>query len=399
MPQRRREPGMSMTGVVNSPAMASLYSSLRTKGRPGKKASREDSDDAQEDIDVTTFDEHELAQLEAVLEILKSKAAKMDRMASDTVGVADFEEEELVQLEAVVEILKSKADSTRDLETSRLYKGGDYSTASDIRRRLEPRPVSESFPADQLAKEDFVFSGVLHLKPGVTSTSLSEVDALEVDGIWSLDMLCRHLEFLECHVPRQSEDTSRQWIDAFLYLVAAMKPGGMNVVLNAGPQSSDPSDNPSLDTRCGGDDWTVVATSLEKSAMLMRRPRLQALDENDRVLFVSRDRGPNQVLASYIPPAVRGMAACARRVGKTTIRGVLTNGHEWIFLILTLHQDGVGGTYQATDVVPVHTLHDRFFTRVISREAVKFVSAVVAYWLVHSHEPLDADEDFFSVGY
>lgn len=60
---------------------------------------------------------------------------------------------------------------------------------------------------------------------------------------------------------------------------------------------------------------------------------------------------------------------------KSTIRGVLTNGRDWVFLVLTLRSEG-GGTYVSSPTISL-----RNFTGELSRDAVSLVSSIIADWV------------------
>ncbi|KAF9057161.1 hypothetical protein BJ165DRAFT_1520547 [Panaeolus papilionaceus] len=74
-------------------------------------------------------------------------------------------------------------------------------------------------------------------------------------------------------------------------------------------------------------DWAVVVTS-GTGAELFRcsKPNLQKLDYNYSSLFIVEAKGPSEDLEDHIPQAIGEMYASARISGKTTIRGVISNG-------------------------------------------------------------------------
>ena len=61
-------------------------------------------------------------------------------------------------------------------------------------------------------------------------------------------------------------------------------------------------------------------------------------------------------------------------------RGVLTNGQEWIFIILKLDSNG-GGTYRLSGEMGIHALHPTELTKVLSRDAVSLISSILAHWV------------------
>ncbi|KAI0369301.1 hypothetical protein BV20DRAFT_1122184 [Pilatotrama ljubarskyi] len=198
------------------------------------------------------------------------------------------------------------------------------------------------------------FSAFLKLKSDVSS-HLAEADPLVADGPWSADVLYRHLQFLQGFVPCTNEAAARMWINAFFYRMACMVPSGSGKVLSVeqGFTAVTPSD-PSLHIVSGSIAWTAILTSPAKADRFVhKKVRLADLQTDNSALLVSVEaKGPDLVLAEYVPQAICEMHACARTVLKSTIRGVLTDGHTWIFLILTLN--GSGGTYFQSPEIHVY---------------------------------------------
>ena len=158
MPKRQHRSGL--TGEELFQAVIALEA-LLNKGRLEQKANAEafkqDSDDAQEDV-------------------------------------ADDEDSELSQVEAVLKMLKSKGDGPQGCAT---HCKRSYLTSETLNQGFSFSGIT----LDQLERMNFFLSGILYLKPD-TASRLAEVDALGTDGLWSLDMLCRHLVFLDGLVPR-----------------------------------------------------------------------------------------------------------------------------------------------------------------------------------------------------
>ncbi|KAJ3546232.1 hypothetical protein NMY22_g2134 [Coprinellus aureogranulatus] len=162
---------------------------------------------------------------------------------------------------------------------------------------------------------------------------------------------------------------------------------GSQVVLSLVP-SLTPLDK-GLDTMSGALDYIVLVAS--PAARFRQQPNLRILNKKDHVLFVAEVKGPDAI-DEHVPQTIAEMAACARTVGKKTIRGVLSNGCKWIFLILTLNEDGDGGGYVASEAASILVGFSE-----VSKEMVSLVAGILAHWVVHSHDPLNADEDFFDI--
>jgi len=85
------------------------------------------------------------------------------------------------------------------------------------------------------------------------------------------------------------------------------------------------------------------------------------------------------------------MYACAKQLKKPIIRGVLTNGHDWIFLVLELNADGNGGEYLQSDEICVIERD-----KSVSEASCSLITGIIAHWLRHIHEEL-GDDDYFTM--
>ncbi|KAJ3552862.1 hypothetical protein NP233_g12777 [Leucocoprinus birnbaumii] len=185
------------------------------------------------------------------------------------------------------------------------------------------------------------------------------------DGLWSMDMLFRHLRLLNGLVPRKNEAAARLWINAFFYHVSAMI---LNMVLNVEPSGSLSGDG--AHTVTSSINWTAISTSSEKS-----QAKLQDLASNDSILFVSEVKH-EQLVEKHVAQTLFEMLNSPRTAGKTTIRGVSTNGVNWVFLILTLNEEGA--TYLQSKELTIYTIQD-YTEKRLSKDAVVLVSSIIAH--------------------
>ncbi|KAI0074178.1 hypothetical protein K474DRAFT_1710050 [Panus rudis PR-1116 ss-1] len=280
---------------------------------------------------------------------------------------APDDETELQQLEGILKMLQSRVDGPQSYSFS-------------------------SMTQDHLDKMGISASGLLELKPDAISRGV-EKDVLGADSLWSSDMLCRHLRFLDGLVPRRNEAAARLWINAFFYRVAVMIPTGSNVVLSVEQVvPSVTTSDTSAHTLSGYIDWTAMLMPPKEAHIFLRNPALQHLRNVMSALFVSEAKGPDQLLENHVQQTIGEMLACARTTGKTIIRGVLTNGRAWIFLVLKLNENG-GGSYLQSDQLHISS---RVLPQ-IEKEAVSLISAILSYWLEHSHEELNVEDDYFTI--
>ncbi|KAK7694107.1 hypothetical protein QCA50_003683 [Cerrena zonata] len=114
-----------------------------------------------------------------------------------------------------------------------------------------------------------------------------------------------------------------------------------------------------------------------------------------RGLCVIEAKTTSILLRHHIGRAVAEMHACGLHLGYTTIRGALTNGKSWIFLILTLDEKGGGGVWSASRHFDVH--HDHHPTtnmEKVNEDSVNIIVGILAYWAEHCVESL-TDDDWF----
>ncbi|EPS95815.1 hypothetical protein FOMPIDRAFT_1043417 [Fomitopsis schrenkii] len=165
-----------------------------------------------------------------------------------------------------------------------------------------------------------------------------------------------------------------------------MTPSNSTMVLSIDPSGT--LSDQSLHSASGYVNYIALLTSPAKAESFLERPYLPGLKSEGSTLFVSEAKGPDQRLGSHVPQALCEMHAYARTVGKATIRGVLTNGLVWIFLV----SEG-GGTYLLSSEINLQS----GFTGELSRDAVSLVSAIIADWMVHSHEAVGVDDAYFTL--
>jgi len=98
-------------------------------------------------------------------------------------------------------------------------------------------------------------------------------------------------------------------------------------------------------------------------------------------------------LEDHIPQAAGGMYACAKSLGKDIIRGALTSGDVWIFLILIINGDGAK-YWQSRGIEALSSKHP--YGRVATPPWPDVIVGILAYWMDHSFETIRAD-DWFDV--
>lgn len=64
---------------------------------------------------------------------------------------------------------------------------------------------------------------------------------------------------------------------------------------------------------------------------------------------------------------------------KQILRGAVTNGYEWVFVIFYLDKDGVGGTYKTSPTITIQ-VNNNYPYHVLS-SGPDIVAGIVAYWV------------------
>ncbi|KAH6885624.1 hypothetical protein BKA70DRAFT_1337429 [Coprinopsis sp. MPI-PUGE-AT-0042] len=158
-------------------------------------------------------------------------------------------------------------------------------------------------------------------------------------------------------------------------------------------EHSDPATslpNQQLNSGAGYVNWTVMAIPPSDAHRHFARNRPVPCTM-PRGSMLSVLEGPLRLLGAQTPQAVLHMLRRAKETKKSVVRGVLTNGREWIFLILIL--DESGGRCAYSDTVMAHDIVN--CRPVLSREFVSTIVAILAYWTKHSHEDYNPATDPF----
>ncbi|PPQ97775.1 hypothetical protein CVT26_012805 [Gymnopilus dilepis] len=282
-----------------------------------------------------------------------------------------------------------------DDEKDERAEGTDLSQIEKLTAVLQARVYDpHGMTGDLLDDLNVQLSGILRLKvDAVDSAALS--DALGSDQLWSATTLLTHLEFLENLVPSQ-QSAGRLRINAFLYRVSTMIPNHLKMALDVEPAVPAPTvSDSSLHAVSGSIDFTVAVMDPAKLALFLEHPVLR----------------PDSDLRKHIPQVIAAMLVRARHsrysgisfkhtlmrllliFRKTIVRGVVTDGLKWTFLILTLHDDDGTATYVQSEEISI----SGGFTSHPSKAGASLVSAILAHWILHSHQPLDETTDFFEL--
>lgn len=85
----------------------------------------------------------------------------------------------------------------------------------------------------------------------------------------------------------------------------------------------------------------------------------------------------SNVRLSFLPTLIATVEPHSSR--KEIVRGALTNGYDWIFLIFYLDENGIGGTYGKSPTIKIQ-VSGTYPYRVVS-PGPDIVAGILAYWV------------------
>ncbi|KAI9070199.1 hypothetical protein FKP32DRAFT_1586393 [Trametes sanguinea] len=211
------------------------------------------------------------------------------------------------------------------------------------------------------------------------------------------------LNFLSQYTMAHSDAFARLWIDAFLFRVTAIAHGTtrhiMGVELLVEPDAV--VEQPRRLKLGGLVDYVVFLVEDRYAGSVINAPNLtQAVrGARDKLhgLFVAGAKGQERNLDDHIAQVIAEMFTCAKRLGSRYIRGALTSGTEWIFLLLEVNADQKGGRFWQTYPRMVNREMDNIEevrTWTVQQRSVDKIVAILVDWTLHCAENL-TDDDWF----
>ncbi|KAF9009584.1 hypothetical protein BDQ17DRAFT_1538991 [Cyathus striatus] len=195
------------------------------------------------------------------------------------------------------------------------------------------------------------------------------------DQLWSSRHLYHHLQLINKIICSNNERAvSRVWIEAFLFRASAMVPEGQGMFF-----SSDNGLAYSYYTVCVGD-----STDMEVCKAMPHLIERKICHAKTFVVIGFDDEQLSSDPDRYIPQAVWRLYWTAKKCGKNTIRGALSNGPDWIFLILSLNEDG-SASYQQSCSISASFATEPF---------PDVISGIISHWAQKCYCNLDEDDWF-----
>ncbi|KAE9401731.1 hypothetical protein BT96DRAFT_974660 [Gymnopus androsaceus JB14] len=302
----------------------------------------------------------EMIQALNVLKRLRSSLVAGEEHTGDQIEDSDLSQDKLEDM-----IVQSKMSGTRTL---------NFSSASE----------------ETLTKLNIVQRCCLKLKSD-SEERIKRSKSIGKDEFWSSAQMYLHLALLERLVPRENETTSRPWIDTFFYRASAMVASGKRMVINMEHVM------PTSSMNTGFTYYTAVIAENSAAAAYHGNPGIASARMLKTGFFVTEaQKGP---LFEHIPHAVCQLYASSKQIRKDTVRGALTNGHEWMFIIFSLNKDGNGASYKLSTLIQYTVINDSLDGYGDLKPVQPWpdiIAGILLDWTQKSFDDLDND-DWFEV--
>jgi hypothetical protein len=149
----------------------------------------------------------------------------------------------------------------------------------------------------------------------------------------------------------------------------------------------------SVSTLSGTIDYTALVASQDDANMFMRFPIFKILKSHiPSSFFVTEAKVLD--LSAHVPQAIAEMYACGKHLQKKILRGALTNGHDWIFLLLKFNNDDDGASYSQSDVIQMYVTRSRNDPPVVRHPEPDMIAAILLHWIRNSFVDLRSDDWF-----
>ncbi|KAF6754703.1 hypothetical protein DFP72DRAFT_363193 [Ephemerocybe angulata] len=221
------------------------------------------------------------------------------------------------------------------------------------------------------------------------------------EHMWSSDMLVHHLNMLQSFASPNAAG-AQLWIDAFLFRVKAILDCTDNGLVLSLEQFLD------VPVQCktvlsGFVDYALFMGPKDLTGQYFPSSDLMLERNRDGLcLFIDEAEVVGVPLKPYLPQTVGKMFAGMKSMEKDVIRGGLTNGQNWIFIILEADASGTGAVYHYTDEfsllgstnpVPLNYSSASLKPSPL-KERCDVVAAVLSGWVEKSHCKLDKSDVF-----
>ncbi|KAH9989738.1 hypothetical protein BJV77DRAFT_1069301 [Russula vinacea] len=250
-----------------------------------------------------------------------------------------------------------------------------------------PQPLTSfRMTVDDLTKLKVMFIGFIGLKPN-SKEQIVETTFLGQNELWSSANLYGQLHVLESLIPRRTKASARAWIDTFFFCASAMLPPDQRILLYMEDISS-ATIGPSRFV-----DYTAVVTSQCLASFFQKSTHLDVLTTHvPSSFFVIEAKLVNP--SDDIPQAVYKMYTCGRLLQKKVLHGALTNGYDWIFLLIKFNDNFDGASYMQSTMVQLCTIETLDGQPVIPAPWPDLIAAILSHWIKNNFVDLGSDDWF-----
>ncbi|KAI9438756.1 hypothetical protein H4582DRAFT_196131 [Lactarius indigo] len=231
----------------------------------------------------------------------------------------------------------------------------------------------------------------LSLKPGYEKRA-AMTSVLGKEELWSSTHFHQHLEVLQDVVPNVNNASARRWIEPFLFRTSAMVSSNKRMILSMEQVVQQTPVNPSdSKTLTGCINYTAVLADNDLAKVFLSDPTFKNLGTMMPCGFFVAEANPKSAnLMVHVPQAIGEMYACAKNLKKNTLRGALSDGNSWMFLIIVLNPDGNGANFRRSSPIE--------FQRGVPSQIVKpwpdVLTGILLHWIENSYSDIGSDDWF-----
>ncbi|KAF9490987.1 hypothetical protein BDN71DRAFT_1510808 [Pleurotus eryngii] len=290
-----------------------------------------------------------------------------------------------VQLSRYLETIKQVLDGIGDGDS------GDEQDIPDLRAQVVDKIETQLAQAKCISSSSFTkkipTTSKITERPGLSlkpswETRVQDIMSVGSDNFMSAHTFYALLSMLSSLIPSNCKASARSWADIFLYRASAMLIHPRRMVLTI-----DHSDTTSTSraTLAGHITYNAaIARDSDDAALMLGRDSLDMFPHQPRLAISwSRKKVPQSSWMITYPE-------------KPLLRGTLTNGFIWIFIIVYLDDaPSAGGTYRVS--VPVSFAATRaaeLYHVPETDPAPNLISGILTHWLEHSFDDIGEDDWF-----
>ncbi|KAH8924294.1 hypothetical protein BT69DRAFT_1349547 [Atractiella rhizophila] len=303
-------------------------------------------------------------------------------------------------VEMVKDSYKDDGEDEDEEETGCLREDGETLPGLGLLDKLQwfLRSKMESKPLAFSSIDDKILENHLQITRGPPLALKSDYETLLADSVsfgasshMSSTRLKEYLVMLEVMTPAQDLSNPPLWINILLLRTASMVPTGKKLVSH--PQFTLPPiavHETDLMTITGTVAHAILVAN-EDLADSYRdaSPLVLQQNQDDITIFFVIQVKVDCWLQQCIPQAVAAMYGCAKFFGKRIIRGALSNGRDWQFLILHLKDEyNTRGTFTQTRPFAI----DRSVSSTLS--GADLVAGILSSWIHRSYQDITSDDYF-----